>query len=72
MCGVCWRAVMASRNGFPTPGPQSPTPQQVMEENYFVAESDWEAQRDGGNLDYIVIGSGPTALAFVKQAGHRR
>ena len=38
-----------------------------MEEKYFVDEDDWKALRDDGGLDYIVIGSGPTALAFVKQ-----
>ena len=58
---------MASRYGYPGPGNQCPTPQQVMEEKYFVNEDVWEALRDDSDLDYIVIASGSTALAFVKQ-----
>lgn len=30
-------------------------------------EDVWEALRDDSDLDYIVIASGSTALAFVKQ-----
>ena len=45
--------------GYPTPGLQSPTGQDVMDQVYIVSESEWE------RFDYIVIGTGPCGLAFV-------
>ncbi|KAF2971292.1 hypothetical protein GQX73_g2242 [Xylaria multiplex] len=55
----------ANINGYPIPGIQSPTAVSVMAQDYFVTESTWSNIIDHGVFDYIVIGSGFTALAFI-------
>jgi len=54
-------------NGFPTPGPQNPTPQKVMDHIFFLSETDWKIAREQEHFDYIVIGTGFCALAFVER-----
>lgn len=53
--------------GFPTPGPQSPTGQRVMDHVFFLSETEWKRVREEESFDYVVIGSGFCALAFVER-----
>ncbi|KAG0699201.1 hypothetical protein DFH29DRAFT_937635 [Suillus ampliporus] len=55
--------------GFPEPGIQSPSARQVVAKDYLVTDETWEDIRRGDppDLDFIVIGSGMTALAFIEQ-----
>lgn len=54
-------------NGYPTPGPQNPTPQKVMDHIYFLSETDWKIAREEDHFDYILVGSGFCALGFVQR-----
>src|SRR5882762_3357349 len=54
-------------HGFPTPGPQTPTPQNVMNHVFFLSEAQWKDVRENQQFDYIVIGSGFCSLAFVER-----
>ena len=51
-------------HGFPTPGPQSPNGQQVMNKAFFLDNATWKAAREEGSYDYVVIGTGPCSYAF--------
>ncbi|PPQ68722.1 hypothetical protein CVT26_003628 [Gymnopilus dilepis] len=53
--------------GYPEPGIQSPTARQVIAKDFLVSDETWEDICDTGDVDFIVIGSGFTALAFVEQ-----
>lgn len=53
--------------GYPTPGPQKPTPQKVMNHQFFVSETDWKKVREEMNFDYVVIGSSFASLGFVER-----
>ncbi|KAH7309732.1 hypothetical protein B0I35DRAFT_358770 [Stachybotrys elegans] len=55
----------ANAYGFPVPGVQSPTATAVMASDYFVSEQTWGNILSHGSFDYIVSGSGCTALAFI-------
>ncbi|KAI0844297.1 hypothetical protein F5Y00DRAFT_266685 [Daldinia vernicosa] len=57
----------ASSGGFPVPGEQNPTSTSVMAQDYFVSEATWTNILAYGKFDYIVIGSGFTALAFITE-----
>lgn len=52
-------------HGFPTPGPQNPTSSEVMNHIYFATAEQWKEARESKPFDYIVIGSGFCALAFI-------
>lgn len=54
-------------NGFPTPGPQDPTAQKVLDHIFFLSETDWKIAREQERFDFIVIGSGFCALAFAER-----
>lgn len=54
-------------NGFPTPGPQDPTPQKVLDHIFFLSETDWKITREQEYFDYIIIGSGFCSLAFAER-----
>lgn len=56
-----------SQQGNPFPGPQSPKPAEATESQYFVSHKEWEELRDPAKFDFIVVGSGLTALAFVEK-----
>ncbi|KAI8963995.1 hypothetical protein F5Y11DRAFT_364547 [Daldinia sp. FL1419] len=56
-----------SYGGFPAPGEQNPTPTSVMAQEYFVDDATWDNILAHGKFDYIVIGSGFTALAFITE-----
>lgn len=53
--------------GYPTPGPQSPTGQEVMNHVFFLSRGEWKRVREEERFDYIVIGTGPCGLAFVER-----
>ena len=53
--------------GYPTPGPQTPTGQNVMNHVFFVSDSEWKKVREEEEFDHIVIGSGFCALGFVER-----
>ncbi|WP_348944838.1 GMC oxidoreductase [Chitinibacter sp. FCG-7] len=54
-------------NGFPTPGPQTPNPQDVMNHVFFLSETEWKQAREEQKFDYIIIGSGFCSLAFAER-----
>ena len=56
-----------SQYGYPNPGPQSPTGQEVMDHVFFCSNEEWERAREVEVFDYIVIGTGPCGLAFVER-----
>ena len=63
-------AVSSSQNfnhGFPTPGPQDPSPQKVMDHVFFLSEGEWKKVREEEQFDHIVIGSGFCAYAFAER-----
>jgi len=51
--------------GFPTPGPQDPSGNQVMNHVFFLSQGAWKEVREKERFDYIVIGSSFCALGFV-------
>ena len=54
--------------GYPSPGPQSPTGQNVMDHLFFLSEEEWKDAREEGQYDLVVIGTGPCGLAVVQRA----
>ena len=53
--------------GYPSPGPQNPTPQKVMNHVFFLSDGDWKQVRETERFDFIVVGSGFCALAFIER-----
>jgi hypothetical protein len=53
--------------GHPTPGPQSPTGQEIMNHVFFASNSEWKKIREEMHFDFIVIGTGFCSLAFVER-----
>ena len=53
--------------GYPSPGPQSPTGQNVMDHVFFVSNSEWKIIREEQQFDFVVIGTGFCALAFIER-----
>ena len=53
--------------GFPTPGPQTPNGQEVMNHVFFLSQGEWKRVREEEQFDFIVVGSGFCALAFVER-----
>ncbi|MBP2617611.1 hypothetical protein [Chryseobacterium jejuense] len=54
-------------NGYPTPGPQRPDIQDIMNHAYFLTEGQWKEAKENNSYDYIVIGSGFCGYAFAKR-----
>jgi choline dehydrogenase-like flavoprotein len=54
-------------HGFPTPGPQTPTGQKVMDHVFFLSNEGWKKAREEGNFDFVVIGTGFCCLAFIER-----
>src|SRR5690242_4471494 len=70
MEGIIVSAVSSSQNfnhGFPTPGPQDPSPQKVMDHVFFLSDGEWKKVREEEQFDHIVIGSGFCAYAFAER-----
>ncbi|KAK6330584.1 hypothetical protein TWF718_002783 [Orbilia javanica] len=53
--------------GYPLPGVQNPSATSVMAQDYFVSDDTWAKILKEGQFDYIVVGSGLTALAFIDE-----
>lgn len=53
--------------GYPTPGPQDPTGQRVMDHVFFLSNAEWKAAREKNRYDYVVVGTGFCALAFAQR-----
>lgn len=54
-------------NGYPTPGPQNPDIQDIMNHAYFLTEEQWKDARENKTYDYIIIGSGFCGYAFAER-----
>ena len=55
----------APKYGYPLPGKQNTTPQEVMTQMFFVPDDEWERICQSGEFDYVVIGSSYCALGFI-------
>lgn len=55
-------------HGFPTPGPQSPSGQRVMDHVFFLSNDAWKQAREERRYDLVVIGTGPCGLAVAHRA----
>ncbi|KAG2746588.1 FAD/NAD(P)-binding domain-containing protein [Suillus brevipes Sb2] len=52
--------------GFPRPGIQSPSAHQLVAKDFLISDETWEDLQMGiPDLDFVVIGSGLAALAFI-------
>ncbi|PTD07362.1 hypothetical protein FCULG_00006089 [Fusarium culmorum] len=58
----------ANTYGYTVPSVQAPTPTSVMALDYFASDQTWGNILAHGDFDYIVVGSGFTALAFIQKA----
>ena len=56
----------SNNNGYPNPGPQNATAEQIAGSAFFVKPEDW-SHIQTATFDFIVIGTGPTAVAFIEQ-----
>lgn len=52
--------------GYPVPGPQEASADQIAGQAFFASQSDW-SQIQAAAYDFIVIGTGPTGVAFIEQ-----
>jgi NADH dehydrogenase FAD-containing subunit len=50
--------------GYPVPGPQVSNAQDIATHAFFASPAEWE-QIKNASYDFIVIGTGPTGVAFV-------
>jgi len=68
---ICWfiftdtMSSSAPENGYPVPGKQNISPQDVMTQMFFVDDEEWRKLSQTGDFDYIVIGSSFCALGFI-------
>jgi hypothetical protein len=53
--------------GYPSPGPQQPTSQDVMNHVFFASKTKWKQIQESERFDFIVIGSSFCCLAFVER-----
>jgi hypothetical protein len=58
-------------HGYPTPGPQSPDTQAVMDAIFFLDEPAWQQARTDGTYDLVIVGSGFCGLAVAHRALER-
>ncbi|WP_334186829.1 GMC oxidoreductase [Noviherbaspirillum sp.] len=52
--------------GYPVPGPQSPTSEDIAGQAFFAGPDEWKTVLNTA-YDFIVIGTGPTGVAFIEQ-----
>ena len=60
------------QHGFPTPGPQEPDGQKVMDHVFFLPRQGWKEAREENEYDCIIIGTGFCSLAVAKRMMERR
>ncbi|RKH70963.1 GMC family oxidoreductase [Corallococcus aberystwythensis] len=56
------------QHGFPTPGPQSPTGQRVMDHVFFLSHEGWKKAREEKKYDLVIVGTGFCGLAVAHRA----
>lgn len=56
------------QHGFPTPGPQSPDGQKVMDHVFFLSAAQWKEARENQQFDLVIIGTGFCAYAVAERA----
>ena len=56
------------KHGFPTPGPQNPTGQDVMSHLFFLSKAEWKAAREENNYDMVIVGTGFCGYATAQRA----
>ncbi|MBN8227454.1 GMC family oxidoreductase [Corallococcus macrosporus] len=56
------------QHGFPTPGPQSPTGQRVMDHVFFLSNEGWKEAREEKKYDLVIVGTGFCGLAVAHRA----
>ncbi len=56
------------QNGYPSPGPQNPTGQKVMDHVFFLSNEEWKKAREENKYDLIIIGTGFCAYAVAHRA----
>lgn len=59
-------AAPPNNSGYPGPGPQNATAEEIIRSAFFMQEKDWPSVQNG-KFDFIVVGTGPTAVAFIEQ-----
>lgn len=55
-------------HGFPTPGPQRPTGQRVMDHVFFLSRDGWKRAREENAYDLVIVGTGFCGLAVAHRA----
>ncbi len=55
------------KNGFPTPGPQSPTGQKIMDRIFFLSQAEWKAAREEESFDFVIVGTGFCGFAVAER-----
>ena len=55
----------APEHGYPLPGKQNTTPNEVMKQVFFVTDEEWKTIQNTKEFDYVVIGSSYCALGFI-------
>ncbi|KAK7999471.1 hypothetical protein PG990_012071 [Apiospora arundinis] len=60
-------STMAARWGFPGPGFQEPRPEEIISDSIFMSSQNWHELENFNDYDYVVVGTGCTALAFVHE-----
>lgn len=59
------------QHGYPTPGPQNPTGQKVMESVFFLSNEEWKKAREYNDYDLVIVGTGFCGLAVAVRALER-
>lgn len=54
--------------GFPTPGPQDPTSNDIMDHVFFLDKAQWKTTREVEKYDIIIVGTGFCGLGVVHGA----
>lgn len=54
-------------HGYPTPGPQTPSAQDVVNNAFFLSDTEWEHARTNETFDFVIIGSGVCGYAFAQR-----
>lgn len=55
-------------NGFPTPGPQHPVSNAVMDHVFLMSNEEWKKAREEMNFDLIIVGSSICSYAVAERA----
>jgi choline dehydrogenase-like flavoprotein len=56
------------QHGFPTPGPQTPSGEKVMDHVFFLSNEGWKRAREETPYDLVIVGTGFCGLALAHRA----